>query len=218
MADHHIQRQILERLAFAPTRSFTELKPDDLANNAFSYHLKQLLAEKLVQKQGEAYGLTVEGQRYVDKYSLATHRPRQQPKVICQIVLRNRNGEYLLARHKRQPFLEKWAFWSGKQHFGESSGMHAQRELIEQLGKSCELTQKGFIDFRISNEELVSHVVGPVYAGNFDGEAPAATAKFAYAWHGSLDGLELVPGTAEILQALTSGSDNFFLSLDLCDN
>lgn len=218
MADHHIQRQILERLTFAPALSFSQLKPDDLANNAFMYHLKQLLSEHLVEKHDDHYRLTDAGRRYADKYSLTLRRPREQPKLLCMIVLRDIDGRYLLARHKRQPLLGQWGFLTGKQHYGESFMAHAERELAEQLGTTVELSLCGMIDLRIVDTALVSHVVGPVLTGRYDGLAPAETDKFAYAWCDDLGAKPLVPGTTEIAEQLADSSATFWLSLDLESN
>lgn len=218
MADHHIQRQILERLTFAPQLSFSELKPDDLANNAFMYHLKQLLSEHLVEKYDDHYRLTDAGRRYADKYSLTLKRPREQPKLLCMIVLRNTAGQYLLAQHKRQPLLGQWGFLTGKQHYGESFMAHAERELTEQLGVAAELTLRGVIDVRISDTALISHIVGPVLAGRYDGPAPADNDKFAYAWCDELAGCSLVPGTSEMAEQLADSDQTFWLSLDLKGN
>ena len=44
MLDHHIQRQIVYQLAFVDSLRFGELKPDDLDNKLFTYHLKKVVS------------------------------------------------------------------------------------------------------------------------------------------------------------------------------
>jgi 8-oxo-dGTP pyrophosphatase MutT (NUDIX family) len=64
MLDHHIQRTIVYQLAFATSLRFGELKPDDIDNKLFTYHLKKVVAAGYVAKNDDGlYQLTAEGRR-----------------------------------------------------------------------------------------------------------------------------------------------------------
>lgn len=108
MLDHHIQKQIVYALAFADALRFSELKPDDLENKAFDYHLKKVIAAGYVTKTDDGlYTLTSEGKR-VGKGAL-----KQQKRLIDRaysiLLLAARRPEddaWLLVRRKSQPLID----------------------------------------------------------------------------------------------------------------
>ncbi|MCA9318231.1 hypothetical protein KDA06_01160 [Candidatus Saccharibacteria bacterium] len=62
MIEHHIQRQILRLLGTHEQARFTDIRPEGLENNAFQYHLRQLVAWGLVSKNTDGtYTLTSKG-------------------------------------------------------------------------------------------------------------------------------------------------------------
>ena len=64
MLDHHIQKSIVYDLAFAESLRFSDLKPDDMENKAFTYHLKKVMKSGLVEKLEDGhYSLTMKGRR-----------------------------------------------------------------------------------------------------------------------------------------------------------
>ncbi|MFZ2544412.1 MAG: hypothetical protein WAW80_00305 [Candidatus Saccharimonadales bacterium] len=107
MLDHHIQRQIVYDLAFSSGLRFSELKPDNLENKSFDYHLKKvIIAGYVVKKENGTYSLTSEGKR-VGKGAL-----KKQSRLIDRAystlllaVQRKEDGAWLLSRRKSQPLL-----------------------------------------------------------------------------------------------------------------
>lgn len=214
MPNHHIEQSILRQLAYSGRASFSQLKPDDIMNNAFDYHLKALIRDKLVAKNDGNYQLTAAGLEYIDKLSFKTGKPRSQPKLVAILALQNSRGQWLMAERKVEPYLGQLMLPSGKQHYGESPANHIIRELDEQVGQAVAVERRGFADVRISRDgHLVSHVAGHVYAGKFDGPAPAANNKFSYSFLAA-DAANLLAGTLEIIKQLEAGGD-FFLPLDV---
>lgn len=55
MINHPIQKHIVRHLMTHPRARFTELKPKNLDNNIFTYHLHQLMTEKLVIKNEDGF-------------------------------------------------------------------------------------------------------------------------------------------------------------------
>lgn len=220
MIEHHIQRDILTRLMKAKSVRFSHLKPEGMESNSFMYHLKQLIAAGYVtQTDDKSYVLTPQGLSYVDGLSLTNSLPRRQPKLLCIIALRNSDGEYLFAKRLMQPTIDTWMLPSGKQHFGESSEKHAEREMREQLRADASLVRRGLLDLRITHDgELVSHLVAQVYSGKYEGAPPPDTEKFHYEWRSVDDLSPLTPGTAELIEALESDQTTFYLSLDMTAN
>lgn len=218
MIEHHIQRDIINRLSQAEELRFSELKPEDLESNSFMYHLKQLISGGWVDKTEKGYALAPKGLTYVDGLSLKNSRPRKQPKILSVIVLKNKKGEYLLAKRKFQPFIGTLLFPGGKQHYGESPDAHVVRELQEQFGLDGKPRRRGLIDQRTyAKETLITHVLTHVYELVYDGQTPAESPKFIYEWS-KVEGIKgLYPGSYELFQALENEKNLFFLSLDVSE-
>lgn len=218
MLEHHIQKDIVDRLSTAKVLRFSELKPKELEANLFMYHLKRLIKDSYVAKTINGYELTTKGLTYVDGLTLTNGTPRQQAKLICILALQNQDGRWLLGRRKYQPYIGQLMFLSGKQHFGESPEAHARREAREKIGSELELTRRGSADIRITRaSDPLTHIFGHIYHAMIpeDLVIPAETDQHTYSWYGSFpDADELVPGTKELYDALTSSSSPFLLSLD----
>lgn len=107
MLDHHIQRTIVYTLAFAESMRFGELKPDELDNKLFNYHLKKVIAAGYVAKNDEGlYTLTSEGKRVgkgaLKKQSRLIDRAYS---ILLLCVRRESDGAWLLVRRRTQPLL-----------------------------------------------------------------------------------------------------------------
>jgi len=216
MIEHHIQREIINRLSQARELRFSELKPDGLESNSFMYHLKQLISGEWVAKTDAGYMLAPKGLTYVDGLSLTNSRPRKQPKILSVIVLKNKEGEYILARRKYQPFIGTSLFPGGKQHYGESPEDHVVRELQEQFGIIGKPSRRGLVDQRsYKGKDLITHVLTHVYELAYDGPPPPESAKFIYRWSRIEGEEQLYPGSYELFQALENEKNLFFLSLDV---
>lgn len=217
MIEHHIQREIIDRLMRAESLRFSELKPDGMESNIFMYHLKQLIKDGYVEKCDGGYRLVAKGLTYVDGLSTENHRPRPQPKLIAILALHDGAGKWLLAERKIQPYIRKRMFPSGKQHRGETSTEHAARELQEKTGlKNVPLSYRGLADIQIVSKQgvLLTHVVAQVYAGELDGtETPPASDRFRYLWHDfAADTAPLMAGTRELYEHLQD-PDTFYVEL-----
>ena len=216
MIEHHIQKDIIDRLSQANELRFSELKPANLESNAFMYHVKQLISNGHVEKTDSGYTLTLAGLTYVDGLSLKSSRPRKQAKILSVIVLKNKRGEYILGRRKYQPFIGTLLFPGGKQHYGESPEDHVVRELEEQFGLSGHPARRGFVDQRTYRKGvLITHVLTHIYTLAYDGPVPDESPKFIYEWSPVKNEGQLYPGTYELFQALEHERGLFFLSLDV---
>jgi 8-oxo-dGTP pyrophosphatase MutT (NUDIX family) len=220
VVEHHIQRDILDRLTHASSLRFSELKPDGMESNIFMYHLKQLMRDGYVQKTDEGYLLTTAGLSYVDLLSGENQRPRPQPKLIAILALHDAAGRWLLAERKIQPYFKTRMFPSGKQHRGETSAEHAVRELAEKTGlENNSLVRKGSAEILIHDAEnaLITHVVAQVYTGELSPDTLLPeTDRFRYVWHDfEKDDAELMAGTRDLYDHLRAGDTGFFVELSL---
>lgn len=220
MIEHHIQTDILLKLAKAERLRFSELKPKGMESNLFMYHLHQLQARKMVEKDGGAYRLSNDGLSYIDGFSFNTLKPRKAPKIICILAIRSPSGQWLLARRKYQPYIGKHMFVSGKRHLGESPDAHARRELNEKLNFDLALTPRGLADVRIyRGQDLITHVTAHVHVGQTgDDTLPPSTHQFDYVWFDPKQNVPLLAGTREIMDKIETDGGNFLLSLDVSDD
>lgn len=112
MLDHHLQQAIVYRLAFSPSLRFSELKPGEVENKLFDYHLKRVIASKLVIKQDDGtYALTAEGRRLgkraLDKRLASADRAES---VLFLAVRRATDKAWLLYRRQTHPLLGRVGF------------------------------------------------------------------------------------------------------------
>jgi len=131
---HHIQKHILDVLMFKEVARFRDLRPPKVDTNLFSYHLKLLIKSDIVKKLADGYGLSTHGLAYVDRVSVVSKTVRTQPKIISMLVVQNSEGDVLLWRRKRQPYINAWTLPYGKLHTEDVSIEAAvKRELSEKL-------------------------------------------------------------------------------------
>lgn len=143
---HHIQKKIIESLTLAPTRRYSEMRPPRIESNQFAYHLKQLIKNDMVEKNGDEYELTANGLSYVDKISLETFTTRRQPKIITLLDITEAGGETVLLKREHQPYYGKILFPTGKMHMHETMIEAAQRECREKLGfENVPLEHRGVV-------------------------------------------------------------------------
>lgn len=218
MIDHHIQREILGSLARADSMKFSELKPAGMESNIFMYHLNQLINKGYVLKQSRAYTLDFKGLQYADTLSLDNLKPRIQPKLLVILAIKNREGQWLMAWRKVQPYLGQFMLPSGKRHFGESRDNHAVRELQEKTGWTLPLEYRGTVEvLLLQGEQPLTHIVGELFTATQDAvQTPKDTNRFSYEWL-SFDKLSgpMLAGTSEIIHALESNKTPISLSLRL---
>ena len=137
---HYIQRQILNKLLFSEGLKFSELKPDEkLENNQFTFHLKELLRARLIQKEKNIYKLTIKGKEYANTMDTDNAQVMKQAKVsaISCLIKKTKGGyEYLIYTRLKQPFFGRQGFPSGKVKWGERITDACKREMEEETGLS----------------------------------------------------------------------------------
>lgn len=162
---HHIQKKILESLAFAESLHYSQMRPKRVESNQFAYHLKQLIKDGLVEKKGSDYTLSPLGMAFVDKISFETFEARIQPKIVTLLDITTPDGETALLKRKHQPFYGKILFPTGKVHLGEKMLEAAQREAKEKLGlENLDLKYRGNTVVGVSQDGVpISQVLTYVF-------------------------------------------------------
>lgn len=132
---HHIQKFIIDVLMYSKVARFRDLRPPRTDTNLFSYHLKTLVKMGIVDKVEGGYALSPTGLSYVDRVSTEKKAIRTQPKIITMLVIQNSDGDVLLQRRTKQPYIDTWTLPYGKLHVEDASVKQAaQREALEKLG------------------------------------------------------------------------------------
>lgn len=135
---HNIQLEILQNLLYASNLKYSEMKPKEMEGSQFTFHMKMLLKENLVQKEEEKYSLTQKGKEYANRMDIGDKIIKQQAKIsallCCTREDKDEDTEYLLYTRKKNPFYGFQGFPTGKVIIGENILKAASRELLEETG------------------------------------------------------------------------------------
>lgn len=87
-ADHHIQAKILQQLfgSLEPV-SFSHLKPAEIENSLFMYHVRKLEDRGLVARTDSGFTLTPDGARWVNFTSPSRLKPRLTPRLLVNLII-----------------------------------------------------------------------------------------------------------------------------------
>ncbi len=150
MLDHHIQRTIVYKLAFSEGMRFSDLKPGELENKPFDYHLKKVIKAGYVQKSEDGlYRLTPEGQlmwRMSQKKSTNADRAYS---TLLLAVQRQSDGAWLLYRRRTHPMIGLTGFMHAKPSPDSTSTELAAQVLREQTGLLGKFVVHGHGYFRV---------------------------------------------------------------------
>ncbi len=163
MLDHHIQRSIVYRLAFAPDGlRFSQLKPDELESKLFTYHLKKVVAAKYVVKSEDGrYTLTPEGRRMgtrvFDKQLSFADRAES---VLFLVVRRKIDGAWLLYKRAVHPLIGQVGFMHAAPKIEMTTPEAANQACRERTGLDADFSVLGSGYFRVfdgDNLESFTH-------------------------------------------------------------
>ena len=132
-----IQLKILTTLLYKPNSRFKDLNIDSLTTDNFSYHIRTLLTDGLIQKETYFYSLTSKGKMIAGKLDTATYTIEKQPKVGALLIPHKTiNGQemFLIQQRLKEPYFGYWGFPTGKVRFGETLAETGSRELLEETG------------------------------------------------------------------------------------
>lgn len=186
MLDHHIQKSIVYDLAFAESLRFSDLKPDDLENKAFTYHLKKVITAGLVQKlEDGTYSLTMKGRRVGKGAMKKQSRLLDRAYSILLLAVRNIDtDEWLLYKRQTQPLLGLTGFMQAQPVAEIDARSTAQQTCFEQTGIQAEFAVQGHGYFRVYRKgELESFIHFTLLLADAHQGALLQTAESAgYSW------------------------------------
>ncbi len=138
---HIVQASILKELLFHNGTSFSLLNKSGLTNDHFTFHIKRLIEEKIVEKKDKLYFLTQKGKQYAGKldiYGLKMELFGTPSVAITAKKIINGKTHYLIQQRLKEPLYGYYGFINGKIKFGELSDDTARRELKEETGLTGE--------------------------------------------------------------------------------
>ncbi|MGY4893694.1 MAG: NUDIX hydrolase [Candidatus Saccharimonadota bacterium] len=208
--NHHIQKYIIDVLMYAQIARFRDLRPPKVDTNLFTYHLNVLLKQGMVEKVDGGYRLSKDGLSYVDRVSSDNKGIRTQPKIISMLVVQNSDGDILLQRRTKQPYINTWTLPYGKLHVeDESVNDAARREVSEKLGideSAPEHAGDCYIRVKVKGE-LLSSTLAHVFRMYRDDVIVGD--NLVWARPHKLSNYRLAPAVEEIM-ARTFFKDTFF--------
>ncbi len=145
-----IQKKILLELLTSEQLRYSEIKPKNLANDLFNYHLQFLLKKELIIKSDNTYSLSTKGVKFLEetKPISRTEGFTQSYRVsVLYIVMNTINDEkmILVQKRTRKPFLGNTGLPSGKLLKGELIEDAATRLCFKETGLRCKFRKIGVL-------------------------------------------------------------------------
>lgn len=171
--DHYIQRDVLRRL-FKDTQpvSFSELKPDDVDNSLFMYHIRKLTARGLIEKSIEGYRLTPDGARRINFVSTDTLKPDLYPRALISfIVLDEAKTSILLSQRisSAAGHVGAYVVPAGRMRYGVPLAQTMQERAQSLFGGKIIAQSLGIYETIItSNDGYIHHTVSFAYETTLD--------------------------------------------------
>lgn len=205
------------RLAFTPGLRFSELKPHELDNKLFTYHLKKVLAEGLVAKSSDGiYTLTPEGRR-ISTGALNTEQSlivERAHSVLFLVIRRKSDGAWLFYRRNTHPMLGFSGFMHCNPNAAELTTETAKLQVKEKTGLIGDFTALGGGYFTICNRDTLESFTNftLLYCDDIQGELVPRDEKAEYFWVEKPDftAPDIFPGT-ELLYNLYKAKQPFFV-------
>lgn len=154
MLDHHIQRNIVNSLKSSQNLSFTDLRPKELDNKLFTYHLKIVIREGFVNKTKEGrYKLTPSGEKLWKRMSETPQAIALRPMSLIFIVIRQSEKGWLLYKRKTHPALDRIAFMHTNPRGELPISESAKLDVLEKTGLECDFIVAGSGFFHTYSEQ-----------------------------------------------------------------
>lgn len=207
---HKIQKNILSVLLHQKYARFRDMRPPRTDTNLYSYHLSQLVKGRLVKKTTDGYTLGPAGLVYADGLNADKLFVRRQPKIVTMLVIQNSDGDTLLQRRRKQPYIDMWTLPNGKVHIDDVTlQASAQREAHEKLDLSGQdMTHAGDCYVRVRHNDT-SMTVTLVHVFTFNRDDIQTNEDTVWVQPHKLHKMSLAPGVSEII-ARTFFRDPFF--------
>lgn len=214
---HYIQRKIFNRLRYAKSLNYSQMRPEGVESNHFAYHLDKLINDGLVEKHERQYSLTSQGLSLADRLNHTTVDIKMQPHIVVAPHIVNSEGQDLLYQHSFQPYLGLFGPPQGRFEYSDNSVISAgQREVNEKTGlDSVDLEHRGIVYVTTHmNGEVISRILVHVLTGKIDGtpklSPPSPKGQSIWGDAAQLTSQQCMPGYLQTRQLLQDNPGLFF--------
>lgn len=217
MLEHHLQKQILAQLVICESARFAELKPANVDGNIFTYHLRQLIKQKYVEKCDDgSYCLTSSGKALGINSQLSPQAFLEQAHSILLLVVRD-GSKWLIRKRLAQPEYGKLGFIHGEPVLGELIATTASRVFKTKAGLEATFSPRGSGYIRIFKDNLMESFTHftLLEAGAVSGSLIAKSGNGENTWVTEPDfaAPDMIPSMADIVNALEQNHGHIFLEL-----
>ena len=142
------------RLALSHALRFSELKPDEIENKLFTYHLKKTIAAGYVQKDADGlYSLTPEGRRLGTRVMESPQELIDKADSVLFLVIRRKaDGAWLLYKRRTHPLIDRVGFMHASPLLELTAPEAAKLACRQKTGLECEFSVLGSGYFRVFEE------------------------------------------------------------------
>lgn len=136
---HEIQIHILTILLKNNSATFTSMKPVNIENDQYNYHLKHLIKQGVVTKNENSYSLTTKGKKFISNLDIFGQMQQFFKVSVALFVIRDnpenpQEKQMLVQKRLRHPFYGDIHGFAGKIRLGENITECAKRKLQEECG------------------------------------------------------------------------------------
>jgi 8-oxo-dGTP pyrophosphatase MutT (NUDIX family) len=134
---HIVQASILKELLFNNGTNFASLNKLGLTNDHFTFHLKKLVKDNIVEKIENKYYLSQYGKTVASKLDVDSLHMEKQGTISVAVTAKKKvKGKecILIQQRLKEPFYGYFGFINGKVRLGETPKDTAKRELQEETG------------------------------------------------------------------------------------
>ncbi|MEI6887001.1 MAG: NUDIX domain-containing protein [bacterium] len=133
---HPIQLGIIKKLMFLSVARFSDLNDTDLTNDHFTFHIKKLISDKVIEKLDLGYRLTPAGLLYSSNLDMESLEVPHIKVGVKLYITRKQKGktQVLLGERLREPFKGSVGFHTTKVRPNESVFDTAKRCLLFETG------------------------------------------------------------------------------------
>jgi 8-oxo-dGTP pyrophosphatase MutT (NUDIX family) len=140
---HPIQLAILESLRRSSAAlRYRDMRPADIENDIYNYHLRYLTQQGLVEKRAGKYALNDAGKKQLVELNPYHESNRFKIAALCLVM---QDDRLLYQKRVRQPFAGQSGLIGGGIHRGETAVAAAKRRLFEEAGLAADFTLLGLI-------------------------------------------------------------------------
>jgi len=185
--DHHIQAKILQKLFSSDSPvSFSNLKPGDIENSLFMYHVRKLEDRGLIIRSDKGFKLTPDGARWVNFSSPQTLKSKLVPRMPINLIITTKNGDKVVVSRRTSAvsqYLTRFLLPSGFHQYNVPIREAVKTICKWTVGATTELEYIGTYEIIYRFKDgYVHHWVLPTFHGVIDEIALPAQEHYEPSW------------------------------------